>query len=53
MEKLKRFFKEEKGLETPEYAVMGALIILAVIVAATALGGKIGATFNTISGKMP
>ena len=33
MEKIKRFFKEEEGLEMSEYALMGALICLALVTA--------------------
>ncbi len=48
MEKLKRFMKDDEGLESVEYAVVGALIILAIIVAVTALGNGIAATFDSI-----
>jgi pilus assembly protein Flp/PilA len=52
MEKIWRFIKDEGGLETPEYAVMGALIILGVIAAVTLLRNQISATFNTIANAM-
>ena len=41
MEKLLRFLKEEDGMETVEYAVVAALVILVGIAVWTALGGKI------------
>ena len=49
MKKLIAFFKDEDGLETSEYAVMGALIVLALVVAVTAMRNAIGGAFNRIS----
>ena len=45
---ISRFFKDEQGLETVEYAVIAALITGAAIVAITALGGKVTDKFNTL-----
>ncbi len=53
MEKLMRFFKNEEGLESVEYAVLGALIIIAIIAAVTALGGGVSGTFDTITAVLP
>jgi len=51
---LKRFLKDESGLETVEYAVMTALIVAVIIVAvgvlATAISGRFTSTAGTISG---
>jgi len=52
MKKIWKFIKDEEGLETPEYAVMGALIILGLVAAVTALSGKIQAVFEAIGGKL-
>ncbi len=38
MKKLIAFLKDEDGLELSEYAVMGALIIVAGLIAITAFG---------------
>ena len=46
MERLWKFIKDEDGLETPEYAVMGALIIVGLVAAVAALRGQIVATFG-------
>ena len=46
MKLFKRFIKDEKGLETPEYAIMLALIALALIGAIGFLSGSIGNAFN-------
>jgi Flp pilus assembly pilin Flp len=45
MEKLVRFLKEEEGMETVEYAVVAALVILVGIAVWSLLG-------QTISGKI-
>lgn len=51
---IKRFFRDETGLELSEYAVAAALVAIAVVGAFTALGGaistKITALGNTING---
>ena len=50
---LKKFFRDETGLELSEYAVAAALVALAVITAFTnlgsAIGGKIGQLVNDIN----
>jgi Flp pilus assembly pilin Flp len=48
MKKLIAFFKDEDGMETPEYAVMGTLIVIALVVAISALSDDIGAAFGRI-----
>jgi len=51
---VKRFLKDEQGLELSEYAVMAALIIVALVTIITLLGTTIGTAFsnltNTIAG---
>ena len=51
---VKRFFNDEKGLETVEYAVMTALIIGATVAAigvlVLAMTGRFGSVGGTISG---
>lgn len=39
---IKRFLRDETGLELSEYAVAAALVALAVITAFTTLGSNIG-----------
>ena len=46
---LKRLFKEEKGQDMVEYALLAALIAVVAITILTTLGGKIVAVFTTIS----
>lgn len=54
MSQLKRFVREEQGLETVEYAVMTALIVSAVILAigglVMAISGRFGSVASTING---
>jgi len=46
---LKRFIKDERGLELSEYAVMAALIIGAVVLIVTTLGTSIAAVFTNLN----
>ncbi len=43
---LKRFIKDEQGLETVEYAVMTALVVAAMVAAITALSNAITTRFG-------
>ena len=49
MERLWKFIKDEDGLETPEYAVMGALIVVALVASVVALRTQIAAVFTAMS----
>ncbi len=49
---LARFAKDESGVTAIEYGLIATLIGVAIIAGATTLGGKLGATFTTISGKL-
>jgi len=53
MEMLKRFVKDERGLEGSEYALLLALICVAIIVSvkllANAIAGRFEATATTIN----
>lgn len=52
MKKIWAFIKDEDGLELSEYAVMGALIIIGLIAAITALGGQIEIVFEKLKSAM-
>ena len=52
MEKIKRFFKEEEGLELTEYALMGAIICVALVVAITGLKTQIETVFGNMVNAM-
>jgi len=46
MRMLKKFIKDERGIETSEYAIMLVLIAIALIVAITVLRTAIANAFN-------
>ena len=48
METLKRFIKDEQGLETVEWAVIAALIVVGLIAAITGLGGNVLTSFEAL-----
>lgn len=48
MEMIKRFVKEEEGLETVEYAIIAGLIVVGVILSVTAIGGYVAAKFTAL-----
>ena len=50
MEMLKRFVKDERGLEASEYALLLALIAIAIVVAVTALKNAIEGKFIEAAG---
>lgn len=43
----------DRGATAVEYGLMVALIAIAIIVAVTALGGKLTDLFNSVTGKIP
>jgi pilus assembly protein Flp/PilA len=45
-------YKKERGATAVEYALMVALIAVAIILAVTALGGGISAAFTNITGSL-
>lgn len=47
-----RFAKDESGATAIEYGLIAALIAVAIITAATALGTDLAALFGRISGKL-
>jgi len=49
---LKRLFKEEKGQDMIEYALLAALIAVVVIIVLPRLATAISGVFNSISGKL-
>ena len=49
---IKRFMNDESGATAIEYGLIAALISVALIAGGTALGGQIGATFNTLKTEM-
>ena len=46
---IKRFFRDETGLELSEYAVAAALVALAAVLAFQALGENIGTKIQSLA----
>ena len=46
---IERFLRDEQGLETVEYAVMAALIIIGTVVAVGALATAVSMKFDSVS----
>jgi pilus assembly protein Flp/PilA len=49
---IKRFFRDETGLELSEYAVAAALVALAAVIAFQTLGTNIGTKINELATKI-
>ena len=49
---ISQFANDESGATAIEYGLIAALIAVAIIVAAGALGGKLSDLFNSISGHL-
>jgi pilus assembly protein Flp/PilA len=47
-----RFAQDESGATAIEYGLIAALISVALIAAATLLGGNLGTLFNNIAGRL-
>ena len=45
---MKRFFKDERGLETVEYAIIAGLITVAAIATITLVGTQVNSKFNEL-----
>ena len=53
LRKIVPFLRDEEGASAIEYALLVALIALAITAGATTLGTKIGAMFNSAADKLP
>jgi pilus assembly protein Flp/PilA len=45
---LQKFLKNEKGLETVEYAIIAGLIVVGVIATVTSIGDWVGTKFGAL-----
>jgi pilus assembly protein Flp/PilA len=50
---VKRLWTEEEGADATEYALLAALIAVAIIGTATTLGTSISGVFSTITAALP
>ncbi len=53
METLKKFWNDEDGLTTVEYALLLALIVVVAITAWTALGTGVNSTVDDVQNTLP
>ena len=49
---LKHLMRNDTGATAIEYGLIAALIAVAIITAATAVGTNLSGTFNTVAGKL-
>ncbi len=49
---LKRFLKDERGLETVEYAIIAGLITIAAIAIIASIGREVANRFETLDAKL-
>ena len=47
-----KFIRDEQGATAIEYGLIAALIAVVIIVAITAVGTNLTATFNSVAGKL-
>lgn len=52
MKTLVKFIKDEKGLETVEWAIIAALIVVGITVAVGSIGTKVAAAFSALDSKL-
>ena len=53
MKKIWAFLKNEEGIESAEYAVLAAVIVLIIIAGAALLGTQINTTYKSVADKIP
>jgi pilus assembly protein Flp/PilA len=49
----RRFLRDTEGATAIEYALIGGLVSVAIILGATALGVKLNDVYNAVAGKVP
>lgn len=52
MTAVKDFLREEDGVTAIEYGLIAALVALAIVAGATALGGGLNAMFDAVASKL-
>ena len=52
MTMFRKLFSDESGATAIEYGLIAALIAVAIITAAGAVGTNLSGTFNTVAGKL-
>ena len=52
MSMIRKLFNDDSGATAIEYGLIAALIAVAIITAAGAVGTNLSGTFNTVAGKL-
>ena len=52
MEMVKRFIRDERGLETIEYSVIAAIIVIGIVALLVSLKGEIGNIFGSLKNEL-
>lgn len=52
IKRIRKFLKSDLGATAIEYGLIAALIAVAIITAAGAVGTNLSGTFNTVAGKL-
>jgi len=52
MNMLRRFFRDERGLELSEYAIMAGVVILLAVAVVILIGKNINRIFTLLNGKL-
>ena len=52
MSMFRKLFSDESGATAIEYGLIAALIAVAIIAAATTVGGNLATTFNNVASKL-
>ena len=50
---IKNFMHDDDGVTAIEYGLIAALIAVAIILAVTTVGQRVGFTFDTVAAKLP
>jgi pilus assembly protein Flp/PilA len=53
MRLLARFLSDDSGATAIEYALIGGMLSVAIILGATALGSRLGAMFDSLASSVP
>ena len=53
MKLIARFIRDEAGITAIEYALLGVLVALAIIVGATSLGTQLNAAYEAVANSFP
>lgn len=53
MKRISQFLKSDEGVTATEYALIGSLIAMAIVVTVAALGGHVKTLYTLVAGSIP